>query len=131
MGDAMKTPPNPRGAEAKRLGKLINDAAERGSLSRLKKLIAAGCPPTLTHPHTGYRPLISAAAKGRSAVVKYLLSLGVDVDQKVDYPYPEEDQDATALMRASQSGHRGMVQILLKAGADVNANAAMKGGPTA
>lgn len=66
--------------------------------------------------------LNDVAASGNIAIVQSLLTVGVDVNAK-GY------RDETALMAASEYGHRTLVEILLDAGADANARS--KTGATA
>ena len=100
----------------------LNQYAERGNLPRLKRLLDSGADVDSRDHLTGFRPLISAAAKGRLDVVKFLLSAGASVDAKVWDDYPTDDRGATALMLASFNNHKKVVEFLLAAGADVNAS---------
>ena len=62
-----------------------------------------------------FSPLIRAAERGRTEVVKLLLEKGADVNVK------QIGTGATALIMASQGGHTEVVKLLLEKGADVNA----------
>lgn len=59
--------------------------------------------------------LVSAAAEGELDKVKQLLATGADID-KID-----TETGTSALMEAVESNNQEMVQVLLSAGADVNA----------
>jgi len=78
------------------------------------------------------RALLEACGKGRAEVVENLLKEGAQVNARAVLPQPENDQEAipsdwnegaggTALILASAAGHGEVVDILLRAGADVNA----------
>lgn len=58
--------------------------------------------------------LITAAQKGKTETVKYLLDKGVDVNAKDRFGW-------TALIKAAMFGYNDIVKILLDKGADVNA----------
>ena len=63
----------------------LNDAASRGDIREMKRLIAAGADP-LTFPSyadgavTGATPLLEAASAGEPEAVKFLLNRGADVN---------------------------------------------------
>lgn len=63
----------------------------------------------------GNTPLMWAAGRGQTSVVKILLDIGVSVNVKSKFG------ELTAMMRASYYGHKKIVQMLLDAGADINA----------
>jgi ankyrin repeat protein len=78
------------------------------------------------------RELLDACRGGHPLAVEKLLKQGADVNAREVLPEPENDQEpvpsdwdegagGTALILASAAGHREVVQILLRAGADVNA----------
>lgn len=81
----------------------LNRFAEQGNLPALKKLLAAGADRNAADPDSGFRPLISAAAKGRLDIVKFLLAQGVSPDVRVRpaHDYPIDYQEGTALMLAA------------------------------
>lgn len=63
--------------------------------------------------------LFEAAVKGNAEAVQALLAKGVAADVRDNRNGPNWDQ--TPLMYAAQHGHRDVVDVLLKAGADVSA----------
>ena len=123
--------PKPKGKEAKKLAAAMNRAASAGNVPRLKKLIEAGADVNAWDESAveGFRPLISAAEKGRLEAVKFLLANGAEVDLAVE-PAGGEWDDATALMMACYNGHEKVIVELLKAGADVNVNVKEERFPT-
>ena len=58
-------------------------------------------------------PLIWAAEKGYTEMVKALLEKGAEMDH-------QNNEDNTALMLAAREGHKDIVELLLKKGADPN-----------
>jgi uncharacterized protein len=104
------------------LGYWLNQYAEKGDLPRLKRLLDSGADVNSRDCLTGFRPLISAAAKGRLNVVKFLLSAGAILDARVSDDYPTDHRGATALMLASFNNHKKVAELLLDAGADANAS---------
>ncbi len=56
--------------------------------------------------------LLKAAAQGNRAKIESLLSMGLAADAR--------NQSITALIEAAKNGHSECVEVLLKAGADVN-----------
>ena len=72
----------------------------------------------LRFPAEYLTPLMRAAQDGRLGAVRYLLTSGVDVNEKVD-----DLGGITALMLAAAGGHVEVVKELLRAGADPNASA--------
>ncbi len=78
------------------------------------------------------RELVEACRDGQAQVVEKLLKQGADVNAREILPEPENDEEAvpadwnegaggTGLILASAAGHGEVVQVLLRAGADVNA----------
>lgn len=65
----------------------FNDAASRGDIREMERLIAAGADP-LSFPSyadgavTGASPLLEAASAGEPDAVKFLINLGADVNQQ-------------------------------------------------
>jgi len=78
------------------------------------------------------RELLEACRDGQAQVVEKLLKQGADVNAREILPEPENEEQAvpedwnegaggTGLILASAAGHGEVVQILSRAGADVNA----------
>ncbi|TSA53742.1 MAG: ankyrin repeat domain-containing protein [Nitrosomonadaceae bacterium] len=86
----------------------------RKHLRILAMLLALCCIPASTWAHSGGdHPLINAAGRGDLSQVKMLLAAKADVND-------DAGRGITALMVASQNGHREIVQALLAAKANVN-----------
>ncbi|MEK6707276.1 MAG: ankyrin repeat domain-containing protein [Pseudomonadota bacterium] len=80
----------------------------------LAMLLALCCVPASTWAHSGGdHPLINAAGRGDLSQVKALLAAKANVND-------DAGRGITALMVASQNGHREIVQALLTAKANVN-----------
>jgi hypothetical protein len=62
------------------------------------------------------KALFNAASNGSHEAVKYLLSLGINPDER-----DEEQNNDTALMQAAFGGYLNVVKELIKMGADINA----------
>ncbi|KAJ5927154.1 hypothetical protein N7516_008927 [Penicillium verrucosum] len=86
-------------------------AAQSGHLTVGKILRAKGADQD-TKDHRGNTPLYKAASAGHIGFVEWLLDEGVNLKREVD---------GGALQAASLGGYESVVQILLEAGADVNA----------
>jgi len=63
-------------------------------------------------------PLVWAAARGRVAAVRLLLSLGADPSATGTFGGPQHGVGTTALHHAAESGHLAVIEALLDAGAD-------------
>ncbi len=87
----------------------MNTAARNGELRMVKMLVEAGADPNGTPNNP---PLVSAAYRGRFRVVEYLLA-----QPKIEVNKHDID-GLTALWAAAKNGSAGMVDMLLKAGAD-------------
>ncbi|RAO69914.1 uncharacterized protein BHQ10_005926 [Talaromyces amestolkiae] len=59
----------------------------------------------------GYTPLVSAAATGNETLLKLLIERGADLNAR------GATRGSTAMHQAAQSGHAGIVRLLLRAGA--------------
>ena len=89
-------------------------AVLRKHLRVLAMLLALCCAPASAWAHSGGdHPLINAAGRGDLSQVKMLLAAKADVND-------DAGRGITALMVASQNGHREIVQALLAAKANVN-----------
>ena len=84
-----------------------------GCLDVVKMLVQAGAELRVTDNHYGRTCLITAAKKGRTETVRYLVGLGqVDVDQA-------DGNHNTALHVAVEKNHADVVRVLIDAGADI------------
>lgn len=84
-------------------------AAIRGDLKSVVALVAAGAE---IDPE-GWTPLIYAAFEGQTEVVRFLLTLDIDIDAQAA-------NGMTALMAAARNGNLEIVRILLEQEADVH-----------
>jgi ankyrin repeat protein len=131
-------------------GNALQAASECGHEIVVRRLLDAGTNVNLRSGRSS-TALLLAAARGYEQIVEMLLDAGADVnvhgrihsealqqasdegcDQIIKIPFDEgiagmqsTSLNVTALQEASTRGHKQMVRILLKAGADVNA----EGGP--
>ena len=97
----------------KRQSSGLSAAIDDGDLALVRQLLADGASPN--EGDKGWcLPLIHAAMKGTSSMVKLLLEAGADVNGA------EPPEQVTALMAAADNGHLKIVRLLLAAGADVN-----------
>jgi ankyrin repeat protein len=93
----------------------LHEAAIVGDLKRVREFVEQD--PTLANDASapdGFPPLGLAAHFGRSAIVRYLLANGADVN------FAAPGNGFTALTGAIARGHAEVVRILIGAGADVN-----------
>jgi ankyrin repeat protein len=65
-------------------------------------------------------PLAWAAACGRSAAVRHLVSRGVDPNQPTSFGGPDHGREVTALHLAAQNGNLEVIRTLLELGADLS-----------
>ena len=86
-------------------------AAYDGSISRCRRLLAAGADVEERTPVTLFTPLHLAAVGGHERIIKLLLSHKADVNSR-------SKTEETPLHLASQEGHPASVVALLQAGAD-------------
>lgn len=86
----------------------LNYGAIKGNLAVVQQLIKAGVPATRRQ---GWQPLSYAVFGKNMDVFNYLMDQGAD-------PNGNNPSQASALMFAAQLGQEGMVDRLLKAGAD-------------
>ncbi len=100
----------PRPAET---GTALLEAAQRGELEEVRRLIAGGADVDTALRGDG-TALIVTAREGHADVARLLLDHGADVDRAVR-------GDGNPLIMAARGGHRDIVEMLLDAGADVDA----------
>lgn len=93
-------------------GAVLYDAAERGSVSAINRLLAEGAPPNWQNT-VGWTPLMIAAAE------KHLEAVAALLDSKAD-PNIRNSYGRTAIMYAASYGQEAIVEKLLAAGADPN-----------
>ena len=87
------------------------DAADSGSISRCRLLLAAGSDVRERNLVTQMTPLHEAAILGHERIIQLLLSHKADINSR-------SRREATPLHCASQEGHLASVVTLLQAGAD-------------
>lgn len=96
---------------------LIHMASDLGNAKVVGMLVEHGAPvdqrDTMYH-NVGKTPLMKAAAKGHTHVVKYLIKAGANVSLPEFLPPAAEAAD-TPLHVASKNGHKGVVRALLDA----------------
>jgi beta-lactamase regulating signal transducer with metallopeptidase domain len=97
------------------------EAAERGNIKTMQRLLDAGAKAGAVLPGDG-TPLIAAARAGRVAALEILLEAGADVNRGVD-------GDGNALTMAAKGGHLAAVRLLLDHGADIDLGVRGDGNP--
>jgi ankyrin repeat protein len=95
-------------------GTPLTCAAYLGSARTVDVRLAAGADPNLSNRRLGATPLMMAAERGRTDIVRRLIGAGAVVDHR-------DPSGWTALMFASREGHMPVVQLLIGRGADVRA----------
>jgi cytochrome c len=94
----------------------LHDAARRGDLAAVERLLAAGAQVDATDGG-GATPLYLAAGEGHAAVVARLLAAGGDPRRPASGPF---GSTGTPIHAAVRYGHLDVVRILLEAGVDPN-----------
>lgn len=94
----------------------LHDAARRGDLAALERLLAAGAPVDAVD-RAGATPLYIAADEGRAAVVAWLLAAGGNPRHQMPGPFGSA---GTPIHAAIRYGHLDVVRVLLEAGVDPN-----------
>jgi len=91
------------------------DAAEKGDVAEIERLVAAGANPNAVRHdfEDEYYPIERAAVNGHIAAIAALLKAGAHVDRENSYM-------TTALMLAAWYARTDSVVALIDAGADVN-----------
>ncbi len=91
----------------------MHDAAKKGGLKKLKRLVEAGHDVNQRDGWMATIPLMYAAMRGHTDCVEYLLQNGAQLDLK--------DRDGkTALHLAADGGHLEVIKKLVEKGQDVN-----------
>lgn len=88
----------------------LEEAAFRGELAAVERLLAAGADPNRRDKGSGGTPLMAAAGLGHLEIVKRLLARGADVNAR-------NKQGQSAAVMASWADHRDVLRALMKAGA--------------
>jgi ankyrin repeat protein len=96
------------------LDNALLEAAEKGDLPEVKRLLAGGADKDARRKFDGWTPLHLAAWKNHVDVVRCLLEAGADKNAK-------NDQGDTPIHWAVDLGHVDAVRCLLEAGADPSA----------
>lgn len=111
-----------RAVGARGAGPALAQAAGRGDLEAVRRLLASGEPADAAAADRAGRrfvPLHRAAMRGHPEVVRELLAAGAAIDARVGGGPPPWDRSALHL--AAAAGHRTVVELLLAAGADATA----------
>ena len=107
-------------------------AVALGEAARVRELVTAD-PEVLRRDIDWSRggPLTLAVKHGQREMVRLLLDLGVDVDERTVLSELEEPTESwgSPLWHAAQAGRRDIAQLLLDRGADPNANLYASGWP--
>ena len=88
------------------------EAAARGDLATVRKLLDAGTP-VEQRDARGRTPVLAATAGNHLALVQLLIERGANVNA-------QDDQRDSAFLLAGASGYTGIVRATLAAGADLN-----------
>ena len=109
----------------------LHTASAEGDLAKMQKLIENGAnvneiryntPQIMFYQPYEYQatPLMSAAYKGQTQAVQFLIENGADINYRDEYNWGH-----TALMIATYQGHEEIVDVLLANNAEYNLNEAM------
>jgi ankyrin repeat protein len=98
--------------DADPLDEALLEAAERGALDRMRRLLDRGARADAAIQGDG-SPLIAAARRGQIEAMKMLIAAGADVNRGVS-------GDGSALIMAAREGHLEAVRLLLENGADID-----------
>jgi uncharacterized protein len=99
--------------KAKELGEQLIQAAKKGLLEEMQRLVERGANVD-SRGTWGMTPLMWAASKGHGKAVTFLLDRGADVNAQAT-------NSSTALMWTAFAGHRHLAKLLLDRGARINA----------
>jgi hypothetical protein len=89
----------------------LQDAASRGDLAAVDRLLTAGANPNARVRGCDSTPLMTAAAFGHVDIVERLLAGGADVHARSQHGH-------TAAVMASWADHRDVLRVLMSAGAE-------------
>lgn len=92
----------------------LMEAAEKGNIKEMERLIAAGADVNAKNDRAGWTPLSRAVYNGRVDVARLLIEKGADVNAK-------DSAGWTPLYGAVSYGKKEVVSLLITKGADVNA----------
>jgi ankyrin repeat protein len=102
-----------KATEQERANRNLLDAAEKGNLEEVKRLLDKGAEVD-ARDIGDWTPLHLAADKGHTDVVRLLLDRGADVEASTD-------RGRTPLHHAITEGHTDVATVLLDRGADIDA----------
>lgn len=91
------------------------NAAEKGDLQEVRRLVEAGANINGRHSRWNNTPLFEAVSHGQLEVVRFLACLN---NIQLDAPNSDEQ---TALHRAANRGSKDIVELLVRQGANINA----------
>lgn len=90
----------------------LEQAAAKGNVSEMRKLLDGGADVNEKEPFSGYTPLHWATDNGHSDAVALLLERGASVNV-------QNESGDTPLHVAALFGHKSIIQILVDAGANL------------
>jgi ankyrin repeat protein len=92
---------------------VLMTAARTGSLEAVKALVEAGADVNAAEPRRGQTALLWAAVEGHADVVDYLIGRGANFKTRLGSGF-------TPFLLAAREGKREVLEVLLRAGVDVN-----------
>lgn len=92
---------------------VLMTAARTGMLGAVKALLARGANPNAAEPRRGQTALLWAAVEGHGEVVKALIEKRADFQTRLGTGF-------TPFLLAAREGKQSVLEVLLKAGVDVN-----------
>jgi hypothetical protein len=95
------------------LGKALCNAAEAGDVNEVKRLLVQGADPNFETGPKCATPILIAAHRGYTDVVRILISTGANINK-------QNTDGLTPLMAASMSGHVETLTVLCENNADLN-----------
>lgn len=91
----------------------LNIAINTGDLDAVKEIYKEFPSIIKNNTKKGYTPLIHAIIQKQNKIIKYLIEIGIDVNEL-------DDENDNALIFASHNGNTTVIKMLLKAGADID-----------